>query len=182
MPLLPGRDALLFDQRSEKTRMPHDPPRKKDNERKSGPRPVTSIEDKPAAALRAMRLHLELGEIEAALGVYKNSRGRLSGWQPQESDWIDLIQALTDQDYWGEAAHVMRDYMQTVPEPSPRVQLKLAQVLIQKLSRPTQGLSVLQAIPPGALSEKLDRIRNQLAEQAEHMREEGDLELRDELW
>lgn len=134
MRLLPGKDAPLFHQPSEKTRMPDEPPRKKDNARKTGPRPVTSIEDKPAAALRTMRLHLELGEVEAALAVYKKSHGRLSGWQPQESDWIDLIQALTDQDCWGEAAHVMLDYVQAVPEPSPRVQLKLAQVLIQKLA------------------------------------------------
>jgi hypothetical protein len=162
--------------------MPDEPQRKKDNARKSGPRPVTSIEDKPAAVLRTMRLHLELGEVEAALGVYKNSRGRLSGWQPLESDWIDLIQALIDQNYWGEAAHVMRDYGQTVPEPSPRVQLKLAQILIQKLSRPAQGLSVLQAIPSGALPEKLEPVRTQLTEQAQQMREEGELELQDELW
>ncbi len=182
MRLPSGSDAPLLHQPSEKTRMPDDPPRKKDNAKKTGPRPVTSIEDKPAAALRTMRLHLELGEIEAALAVYKKSHGHLSGWQPQESDWIDLIQALANQDCWGDAAHVMLDYVQAVPEPSPRVRLKLAQVLIQKLARPTQGLSVLQAIPPGALPEKLDRIRNQLTEQAEHMLEEGELELRDELW
>jgi hypothetical protein len=149
---------------------------------KTGLPPVTSIEDKPAAALRAMRLHIELGEVEAALAVYKNSRSQLSGWEPRESDWIDLIQALVDQHNWGEAAHVMRDYVQAVPEPSPRVQLKLAQVLIQKLGRPAQGLSVLKAVPPAALPEKLKRIHNQLAEQAQHMLEEGDLELRDELW
>jgi hypothetical protein len=129
-----------------------------------------------------MRLHLEMGELEAALAVYKKSRGRMSGWQPQESDWLDLIQALMTQDFWGEAARVMQDYLRCVPAPSPRVRLKLAQVLIQKLSRPTQGLAVLREIPDGALPEKLEPMRNQLHEQANHMREEGELELQDELW
>ena len=123
-----------------------------------------------------------MAKIEAALAVYKKSSSKLSGWQPQESDWRDLIQALLDQDFWGEAAHVMRDYLRKTPEPSPRVRLKLAQVLIQKLARPTQGLGILQEIPDGALPAKLEPMRQQLVEQAEHMREEGELELQDELW
>ena len=48
---------------------------------------VTSIEDAGAAALRAMRLHLELGEVEAALAVYNKSSRSLPAWQPAESDW-----------------------------------------------------------------------------------------------
>lgn len=44
----------------------------------------------------------------------------------------------------------MQDYLRSVPTPSPRVRLKLAQVLIQKLSHPTQGLAVLREIPDGA--------------------------------
>jgi hypothetical protein len=150
--------------------------------KKNEPRPVTSIEDNSAAALRTLRLHVEMGEIEAALSVYKSSRGRIKGWQPQESDWLDLIQALLEHDFWGEAAHVMRDYCQSVAEPSARVRLKLAQVLIQRLSRPAQGLGVLGDIPDGALSGKLEPLRRKLTEQAEHMREEGELELKDELW
>lgn len=150
--------------------------------KKNEPRPVKSIEDNSAAALRALRLHLEMGEIEAALSVYKNSRARIDGWQPQESDWRDLIQALAEQDFWGEAARVMLDYCRMVAAPSPRVRLKLAQVLIEKLSRPAQGLTVLGEIPDGALSAKLEPLRRKLTEQAEYMLEEGDLELKDELW
>jgi hypothetical protein len=129
-----------------------------------------------------MRLHLEMGETEAALGVYKSSRRRINGWQPQESDWLALIQALIEQDFWGEAAHLMRDYIRSVPEPLPRVRLKLAQVFIQRLSRPAQGLDELREINEGALPEKLEPMRRQLIKQAEQMREEGELELQDELW
>ena len=76
----------------------------------------------------------------------------------------------------------MRDYLRECAEPSPRVRLKLAQVLIQKLSRPTQGLGILREIPEGALPAKLEPMRRSSIEQAEHMREEGELELQDELW
>jgi membrane associated rhomboid family serine protease len=177
------RRSMTIRKPSEQIRLPRENTKgKKKKIKKSGPRPVTSIEDSAAGALRTMRLHLEMGEIEAALAVYKRSRGRIKDWQPPESDWLDLIQALMEQESWGEAAHLMRDYTRTVPEPSPRVRLKLAQVLIQKLSRPTLGLSVLREIADGALAPKLGPIRKQLMAQAENMREEGEVELQDELW
>jgi membrane associated rhomboid family serine protease len=177
------RRSMAIRPATDSTRLPGDgakaPAKKK---RKKGEKaPVTSIEDSAASALRALRQHLEFGEIEAALAVYKKSSRQL-GWQPQEHDWLALIQALTDQDFWGEAAHVMRDYIRKSSEPSPRVRLKLAQVLIQKLARPTQALGILQEIPADALSAKLEPMREKLLEQAQHMREEGELELQDELW
>jgi hypothetical protein len=150
--------------------------------KKGEARPVTSIEDSSASALRTLRQHLEFGEIEAALAVYKTSISRISGWQPQPSDWVDLIQALLDQASWGDAAHVMLDYIRKAPDPSPRVRLKLAQVFIQRLARPTQGLGVIQDIPPGALTAKLEPMRRKLLKEAEQMLEEGELELQDELW
>jgi len=178
------RRSKMIKPSSKVTRLPGDEPKgaSKKKNKKGGARPVTSIEDSSASAVRALRQHLEFGEIEAALAVYKKSSRKLSGWQPQESDWIDLIQALTEREFWGDAAHVMRDYMRKVPEPAQRVRLKLAQVFIQKLGRPTQGLGILHEIPPGALSPKLDPMRQKLLKQAEQMREEGELELQDELW
>ncbi len=76
----------------------------------------------------------------------------------------------------------MRDYVSQQAEPSPRVRLKLAQILIQKLDRPLQGLKVLGQLPEGSLPETLDSIRRQLARQAAAMQEEGPLELEDEIW
>ena len=143
-----------------------------------------SVEDPSAAALRAMRLHVELGEVEAALDVYRKSSRSLPDWQPRESDWIDLIEAILDQNDWNEAVLVMRDYCRKTAEPSPRVALKLAQVLIQKLERPMQGLKVLAEIPEASLPESLKLTRRQLAHQAKQMREDedGTLELQDEMW
>jgi hypothetical protein len=95
---------------------------------------------------------------------------------------VDLIQAVLEEDAWNDAALLMRDYVERAQEPSPRVRLKLAQVLIQKLGRPLQGQRVLVQIPNGALPESLDATRRQLLSQAEQMREDGELELQDEMW
>ncbi|MGP0062962.1 MAG: rhomboid family intramembrane serine protease [Isosphaeraceae bacterium] len=143
---------------------------------------VSSVEDPSSASLRAMRQHLEFGEVEAALAVYRKSTRSVSRWQPPERDWRDLIEALLGQDLWEDAAQVMRDYVRNQPEASPRVRLKLAQVLIQKLGRPLQGLRLLGQFPEGSLPESLETIRRQLAHQAEAMQEDGPLELEDELW
>src|SRR5262249_6784016 len=43
-----------------------------------------SAEDRSAAALQSFRHHLELGESEAALAVYRKARGSALGWQPPE--------------------------------------------------------------------------------------------------
>ena len=140
------------------------------------------MEDAAAVALRTLRRHLELGEVEAAIAVYQKSSRSLAGWHPAEPDWVDLIQAVLDQNAWDEAALIMRDYVKRSPAPSPRIRLKLAQILIQRLARPTLGLSVLDQIPEGSLAESLEATRRKLRRQAEQMREDGELELQDEMW
>jgi len=143
---------------------------------------VKSVEDASAAALRRMRLHLELGEVEAALAVYKKSSVAFANWGLQESDWLELVQAVLDQNRWGDAASVMLDYLRRTAEPAPRVRLKLAQVLLQKLARPLQALKVLNEIPERALPKRLEPMRRQLVQEAERRLDDGDLELQDELW
>ena len=110
-----------------------------------------------------MRQHLELGEVEVALAIYRKSSRSASRWQPPERDWRDLIEALLKEDLWENAAQVMRDYVRSQAEPSPRIRLKLAQVLIQKLGRPLQGLRLLGQFPEGSLPEYARDDPSQLA-------------------
>src|SRR5262249_35219685 len=119
---------------------------------------VRSIEDAAAAALRVMRQHLELGEVEAALAGHPKASRSLPGWKPPEPDWRTLIEALLDQGFWNDAVLVMRDYVLKLSDPSPRVRLKLAQILIQKLNRPLQALKVLDQLADGSLPASLDSI------------------------
>lgn len=146
-------------------------------------RPVKSIVDPSTLALRTIREHLDLGEVEAALAVYRKTSGSRRDWQLPETDCRDLAKSLLEQHAWEDAASVMRDHVRTAFEPSVRIRLKLAQILIQKLNRPLQALKVLEEIPEGALSESLEAIRRQLVKQATaiHEDEDGPLEFQDEL-
>ncbi len=157
-------------------------PKTGEKRREKGKSSVRSVEDPSAAALRMFRQHLELGEVEAALAVYQKGTRSRTGWQPPDRDWRDLIELLLDANLWNDSVLVMRDYVGKQEEPSPRVRLKLAQILIQKLNRPLQGLKVLGQFAEGSLPEALESLRLQLARQAEAMQEEAPLELEDELW
>src|SRR5262249_12012005 len=116
-----------------------------------------------------------------ALAVYHKARRRPMGWQPPEGDWRDLIEALLELQLWEDAVVVMGDYLREHAEPSPRVRLKLAQILIHKLGRPQQGLTILAQVPAGSLPASLETIRMQLTRRAEAMREEGPLELDEDI-
>jgi membrane associated rhomboid family serine protease len=142
---------------------------------------VESVEDRSTALLRSMRHHMELGEPEAALAVYHKARRSNPAWQPPEGDWRNLIEGLLGLHLWDQSVVVMCDYLRALEQPSPRVRLKLAQVLVQYLGRPMQALKVLGQIPGGSLPEKLETLRRQLALRAEAMREEGPLELDEDL-
>jgi len=146
-------------------------------------RPVTSIVDPASAALKTFREHLDLGEVEAALAYYKQTSKHRPDWQVSEADCRELTKALLEQRAWEDAVFVMRDHVRRAFEPSPRIRLKLAQILIQKLARPLQALKVLDEIPAGTLPESLEDIRRKLVHQATliHEDEDGPLEFQDEV-
>jgi hypothetical protein len=148
---------------------------------KSGSGGVQSVEDRSTALVHSMRHHLEVGEPEAALAVYHKARRSNPAWNPPEGDWRNLIEGLLGLQLWDDSVVVMRDYIHGPDQPSPRVRLKLAQVLVQNVGRPMQAIKVLGQIPEGSLPEKLETMRRQLTLRAEAMREEGPLELDEDL-
>jgi membrane associated rhomboid family serine protease len=152
--------------------------------RGKGDAEVDSVEDLSAARLRAMRHQLELGEVEAALATYKKPIRSMPDWHPPEPDWVDLINAILKSGRWEDAMGVMRDYHRAVREPSPKVLLKLSQILIDKMHRPLQAKRILAEIPESSLPDKLETIRLQLIHKADHLAqdEDGPLELQDEMW
>ena len=145
---------------------------------KAGKVPYESPAD---AAVRALRGHLELGEIEAALGVYQKSRERIDGWRPPPREWVELIKGLLEQAAWESVIAVMQHYEKETEAPSNRVRLKLAQLLVQKQERPARALKVLEQIPAGSLPDPLETLRHQVARQAQQMLDDGVLELGDEV-
>jgi membrane associated rhomboid family serine protease len=141
-----------------------------------------SMEDQSAAALRRLRGHLDAGETEAAFGCYDKAVRTIPGWQPPGPDWLALIKALNVAKLWPASVSVMEAYLRRAPDPTARVRLKLAQILIREQQRPAHALRVLAEIPETGLPATLAPLRAELTRQAEQMREEGVLELEGEAW
>src|SRR5271166_5560894 len=89
-------------------------------------------EDARSAAIRSLRGHLELEEIEAALGVYRQARQAIAGWQPPPPEWLELIKGLIKGQRWDDSVALLQSYVEEVEDPSARVRLKLGQLLVQK--------------------------------------------------
>jgi len=141
-----------------------------------------SPEDRSAAANRRLKAHLDAGNAPEAHAAYDKSARTVPGWMPPDAEWLALIQALLASNDWRGSVIVMEDYLRRRPNPSPKVRLRLAQILVKEQSRPAHALKVLDEIPPGALPENLAAAAAHLRRQAEQMREDGVLELEGEAW
>jgi len=155
---------------------------KKTRSRKTAEAASTSPEDRGAVATRRLRKYLEAGSVAEAYASYDKSVRTIAGWLPDEADWLALIQALLEAQDYRTGVTVMEDYLRRSSRPSPRVRLRLAQILVKEQQRPAHALKVLDQIPAGALPENLQAAANQLRLVAERMREEGVLELEGEAW
>ncbi len=173
-----GKPSKRKSQRSlvEKVQKRTETARKKKEKATDGP-----TLDPAQGALRMLREHLDADEIEAAMAFYKSSRRRNRAWRPPDSEWIELIKALLTHKSWEDAVGVMRAYLDESDLPSPKIQLRLAEVLIRRLDRPVAGLRVLESVSEAELTGPLQEVRRRLVELAEHMKEEGVLEIDDEV-
>jgi hypothetical protein len=112
------------------------------------------------------------GDHAAAFAVYQKTVRDSPQWQPAAKDWLDLIQGLAKVGPAQSAITSMEDYLRRAKDPSPKVNLKLAQVLLRDHSRAGRALKVLNAIRDGALPRNLEDVRRQLMGQAEALKEQ----------
>ena len=138
-------------------------------------------EDPAQAALKTLRGHLEADEIEAAFSFYKGMRRKFTRWRPPDPEWVELIKAVLEKNEWDDAVALMRAYLDESEFPSVKIRLRLADVLIRRLDRPVAGERVLQGVSEAELTPQLAEVRRRLAARAEQLREEGVLEIDDEV-
>lgn len=149
--------------------------------KKTAKKPTRTADERAQDALQAFLAHLNADETEAALSVYKDARRKLRGWRPPDSDRLRLIKALLDQNAWNDVLGVMRAHLDEAELPPPKIQLKMAEVLIRRLDKPAAGLRVLEEVAGADLTPPLAQVRDRLVSMAEAMREEGALEIDEEI-
>ena len=140
------------------------------------------VEDPASAATRKVRRLLGAGDALGAQAACDKAMRTVAGWQPEKGDWLALIKGLIDAKETRAAATVMEDYLRRAEEPSPRVRLKLAQMLVREQERPAHALRVLEGFEGMKLQGAIESAYVQIKNEAEKMVEEGVLELEGEGW
>lgn len=136
-----------------------------------------SDEQKGADARKRVGKMLDQGIAGGALQAYQKAKSAIPGWGLDESEHLRLIKALHEEKAWADSVAVLRDYIERFPEKAPRVQLRLAQVLVRELERPTAARRLLDEVAVGQLPPDLAAVHRKLVAQADQMVEEGVLEL-----
>jgi hypothetical protein len=128
-------------------------------------------------ALQLLRTHLSENNTRAALVTFQKEAGAdARGWEPPAAELAALINALHQENMWGDSIPLMVQAVRRFPEKAAPIRLKLAQILVQVEHRPKQALAVLSKLPDRLPDTAIAR-RQQLKKLAHAAIEEGDLEL-----
>jgi len=119
------------------------------------------------------------GDVAGAAQFYQQQRAAHPEWSLAEPDLMRLITALHKQQLLSAAVRPMVDYIHRFPENSIRVQLKLAQILIEVDRRPAKALKVLRSMDMSKLAPEFQSVHTKLCRSAEQLQAECDLEVAD---
>jgi membrane associated rhomboid family serine protease len=122
---------------------------------------------------------LSLDDSASAAVHYKSQRSANPEWKLDEKELLTLIRALHKQSKWSESVRPMADYIHQFPKASIRMQMRLAQILLEVERRPTKAMKVLAAIDGKKLPPELLPSYKKFLQRAKALREAGDIELAD---
>jgi membrane associated rhomboid family serine protease len=105
-------------------------------------------------ALNKIRGLVKNGNPQEAFEFYRRKAVLLDHWRLPEADLRNVITAFHKLGQWGASIPAMVELLQSSPENSAVVRLKLAQILVQKERRPAQAWNVLSKVDPGSLDAK----------------------------
>ncbi|MCI0360761.1 MAG: rhomboid family intramembrane serine protease [Planctomycetaceae bacterium] len=115
--------------------------------------------------------YLKADEPAAALAVHRRGKLQFADWRLAEPEHVQLIQALRKGQLWDDTVLSMVEYLHLYTERASLVRLALAQLLVEQLNRPVQGMKVLARLDPKQLpapqQQKLAALRKRAQVEAE---------------
>jgi len=107
--------------------------------------------------------YLKADEPAAALAVHRRGKLQFVDWRLPEPEQVQMIQLLRKAQLWDDAVLSMVEYLHVYTERATLVRLALAQLLVEQLNRPMQGMKVLAKLDPkhlpAAQQQKLAALR-----------------------
>jgi membrane associated rhomboid family serine protease len=133
-----------------------------------GQRKLASARENMAGQFRN---YMKADEPAAALAVHRRGKLQFADWRLPEPEHVQLISALRKAQLWDDTVLTMVEYLKTYSERAALVRLALAQLLVEQLSRPLQGLKVMARLDPKQLpppqQQKLAALRERATVEAE---------------
>jgi membrane associated rhomboid family serine protease len=121
-------------------------------------------------------------EPAAALAVHRRGKLQFADWRLAEPEHVQMIQGLRKWQLWDDAVISMVEYLHLFTERASLVRLALAQLLIEQLNRPVQGLKVLAKLDPKPLPPPQQQKFAALKKRAQKEAEENPFEATVDDW
>ncbi len=125
---------------------------------------------------------LKTDEPAAALAVHRRGKLQFADWRLPELEQVQLISALRKWQLWDDCVLSMVEYLHLFTERAALVRLALAQLLIEQLNRPVQGLKVLAKLDPKQLPAPQQQKLVALRKRAQNESQENPFEATVDDW
>jgi membrane associated rhomboid family serine protease len=120
---------------------------------------------------------LKNNNVDKAFSIFTKYNDPPGTFELPKNLLLVMTRQLHEASRWSDSTAVMSALLKQHPDGAERVQLKLAQILLQHEHRPQKALELLECLPGDLLPEGLEKARQGLIAQANTALEEGELEL-----
>lgn len=158
-------------------------PDAKENELAPTPGQVATHEENRAMeAKRKFVAYLKIKQAPKALDLLHKMADLDIPLKLSREELLGLIVGLHHNAQWKDSAPLMAEFLEKFPDQSEAVRLKLAQICLVELERPSKALELLEPLIHGKLSAENKKLRRKLLALAQKQIADGALEFEEESW
>ncbi len=170
-----GRDFLTFMQpRGSQRKLT---PRQLAEREEAASQARAEQERKLEMSLQSLEMHLKAENAEGCLTQWAKLQGHFPDYVMEENTTLALINLLQKKQRWSDVAKLGEWYLKHYTKHAIAIRLKIAVVLVSKLSRPNTALRILQGLALATLNDGERQQAHKISLAAKKMVADGVLDL-----
>ena len=126
--------------------------------------------------------YLQFDRADDALALYRKMQDLGNPLDLDRQEMLDLVVALHKHHHWTDAAPLMAEFIEQFPEGSELMRLKLAQISLVELQRPSKALELIEPLAAAQLPDKQEALRRKIFAAARQQLAEGVIEMDGPAW
>lgn len=170
-----GRDLLSFSQsRGGKPKLT----KRQQADRAQAVAETKAVQDQQRATyLQSLNMHMKAENAEGCIAQWINLQRRFPEFVLPETTILALLNMFQKKQKWSELVQIGESYLQHYTSQETTIRLKLAVVLVSKLTRPSAALRVLQGLSSGSPNDAERQQAQKIAAAAKKMIADGVLDI-----